>query len=135
MVKITHYIIFILFFALVGPGCSNTGPNGDNSEIEITNSTSSDILVDLWDQESSNMLDPAPAVPLSETFLIRIDSNEATNVLESKIKGTFTGDGGVRLFLFQIEGDSAYYQRSFSFSDSQNVELTYSAGEYHISSN
>lgn len=133
MVKITHYSIYLLFFALLGPGCSNTGPDGGNNEIEITNSTSFDVLVDLWDQESSNGLDPAPAVSLGETSFIRINSDEAVTVLESGIKGGFSGDGEIRLFLFQIEGDSAYYQRSFSVSNSQTIELTYDTGEYRIS--
>jgi len=88
-------------------------------------------MVDLWDLESSNAVDPNPAISVDEVSFLQIRSKESATISKSEIKGN--GDSEqIRLFLYEIRGDSAFYQTSISLSSSQEINILHGADGYYV---
>lgn len=92
--------------------CSPASSFGDR-EISIRNSSSQNVLVEIWDKESSHTLDVAPAVSVDLETFHRINAGESIVFPDEEIEGNYRADKSDRLFLYEVEVDSAYYQQLF----------------------
>lgn len=120
---------YLLFLSLVIFGCSNMNSNS-NQQIKITNNHSSTIMVDLWDLNSSNTVDPSPAVSVEKVPFLQIDPSESIIVNKDDIQGEKESEF-IRLFLYEVSGDSAFYQTSFSFN-SRKISIHNGIDGYYL---
>ncbi len=118
--------LFIFVFLLFG--CS---AGVDFQDVDIKNNHTETIMVDIWDLESSNMVDPNPAVSVDEVSFLQINSMNSLTVSKSDIKGD-SGSDQFRLFLYEVREDSAFYKKSFSVSSSQEINIHHGADGYFI---
>ena len=125
--KYFKYSIFVL--SLVVFSCSLLG---SEDKISVTNHHSSTVFVAVWDFESSNTVDPAPAFPVESNHISAFPIKPAVSSTLSKneIQGDSDAEK-LRLFLWEVKGDSAYYQKSFTFT-SQEINIRHGADGYFV---
>jgi|GEM_PF-840197 len=102
--------------------CSSTGSNMDR-QIHIENVSLNDVTIEIWDKESSNSMDVNPTIAIDKEKFQRIDVGESIEFSAGDIKGNYRANKPDRLFLYEIERDSAYYRQSFDIAPGTN-ELT-----------
>ena len=119
----------VIFLSLMMMSCSSLGLE---DEIPVTNHTSSTVYVDFWDLESSHLVDPAPAFPIDSDvsgFFIQPDKSSAFS--KSDIKGDPEAEI-IRLFLYEIRGDSAYFHSTFTVSSFDEINIRRQADGYVV---
>jgi uncharacterized protein YcfL len=121
--------LFIVFLLL---SCTTSA---DSQEININNNHSTTIMVDIWDIESSNTVDPAPAFPINATNIsaIPIKPTESYTLPNREIKGNSDAKN-LRLFLYEVEGDSAFFKAAIRFSRSQAINIRHGSDGFYIDS-
>lgn len=124
------YIFNFLTFCLIAVSCSFLGNDG-KQEVNITNNTTSSVMVDAWDMESSNTVDPNPSVAINKVSFLLIESEGQISIPGDKIKGNNDKEN-IRLFLYKVEGDSAYYQQSFSVRSDQKIKIQHGSNGYYL---
>ncbi len=123
--KISFFFLVFLFI-----GCATSF---DSQKINIKNHHNTTIMVDVWDLESSNAVDPNPAISVDEVSFLQIRPQESATISKSEIKG-YDDSEQIRLFLYEIRRDSAFYQTSFSLSSSQEINILHGADGYYVDS-
>lgn len=125
--RLNKYYIFILSIAVLG--CSLLG---SEDKISLTNHHSSTVFVGVWDFESSNTVDPAPAFSIDATHIsvFPIKPGASSTLSKNEIQGNSDAEK-LRLFLWEVKGDSAYYQKSFTFT-SQEINIRHGADGYFV---
>ena len=114
-------------------GCSLFG-DGERQKIKINNSSSEQVLISVWDLETSHTLDIdiAPVVPVEGTSFHPIDADESINYREKEIEGDYSSGDNTRLLLYEVEGDSAYSKGLFDMSaDVRKVTVSKEGDDYY----
>lgn len=124
-------IVALGFIAVIFNSCSSMGSKMDR-QINISNASSHDVTVEIWDKESSNTLDVAPTIAADNETFHRINAGEDIVFPAVEIEGNYQVDKPDRLFLYEIEGDSAHYQQSFDIAPNANQLTIQQDGDSYL---
>lgn len=99
----------VLFLSWLLTSCSILDPE-DPEAIRIINRTESAIHVWAWELESSYTVDPAPSFTVDLSTHSVLLTGESLELLPEDIQGTYEPGLDVALFIFEVQGNTAFYR-------------------------
>lgn len=87
--------------------------------ITVRNQTENPILLLAWEAQASNLIDLNPTITLSDAGFRVLDAGATRPLRPEEIAGGFRSGDDLRIFIYEILGDTAEYRWSLTVTASR----------------
>lgn len=105
----TGLLLGLFVLDLLAASCGILDPE-DVDRIRVANRTEAPLFIQVWDLETSYLVDPAPFFTLDPSMHPILEPGDSRVFKTEDVQGDYESGNGVGIFVFEIQEDLAYFR-------------------------